>query len=233
MTIPNALRRLWPWHKPSPPLLAPVEAYRQWAATYGDDPNALQRLEAETLDRILPTLTDKRVLDLGCGKARVAAQVLEAGARSALAADATLAMLVSEGRARHEALCRVAATTHPLPFRDAAFELVVCALVLGHVADLAGALESMARVVAPGGDLVITDFHPDATRRGWQRTFRDTRGVTARIEQHRHDLDTYRTRLAALDLRIEVLEEATWNGTPVIFALRAHKVQQVPEHDAP
>jgi malonyl-CoA O-methyltransferase len=33
-------------------------------------------------------------------------------------------------------------------------------------------VRELARVVAPGGTLILTDFHPDAAAHGWRRTFR-------------------------------------------------------------
>ncbi len=145
------------------------------------------------------------------------------GAASVVAADPTLAMLVSPGRDANDAVRRLACATHPLPFRAHQFDVVLCNLVLGHVRDLEPALESMDRVLTAGGDLVITDFHPEATRRGWQRTFQDENGVTQIIEQHLHTLDAYRRTLNRLGLDLQQLDEPCWEGQPVILGLRAHK----------
>ena len=49
-----------------------------------------------------------------------------------------------------------------LPFADEAAELAVCVNVLPHVHDLAGAATELARVLAPGGALVIGTIHPVA-----------------------------------------------------------------------
>jgi ubiquinone/menaquinone biosynthesis C-methylase UbiE len=56
----------------------------------------------------------------------------------------------------------------PLPLGDGYFDLVVCALVLTHVPGLAAAIGDFARVLRPGGHLLVTDFHPDAVARGWR-----------------------------------------------------------------
>ncbi len=47
-----------------------------------------------------------------------------------------------------------------LPFRDGTFDLVLCALMLSHVTDLAPVVAEFARVLGAGGHLLITDFHP-------------------------------------------------------------------------
>ena len=47
-----------------------------------------------------------------------------------------------------------------LPMASGVADLVLCALTLGHLADPAPALREFARVLAPGGTLLLTDFHP-------------------------------------------------------------------------
>jgi malonyl-CoA O-methyltransferase len=66
----------------------------------------------------------------------------------------------------------VAGDAASIPIASGAADLVLCTLTLGHVADWTGAMRELARVVAPGGTLILTDFHPDAAARGWRRTFR-------------------------------------------------------------
>lgn len=214
----------WPWRRSSPHELAPTEAYRRWARDYGDEPNAFQQLEAEAMGRQLRGIEGLDVLDLGCGKARLARQMLRAGARRAVAADLVLAMHTqgSSPEIGDRQPLRAVAPTHPLPFRDACFDLVVCALVLGHVRDLEAALEEMARVLRPGGRLLISDFHPYATLRGFARTFDDS-GTTHAVTQHAHLFSDYVRVLVRCRLRIESLEEPLWQGQPVAFVLAVRK----------
>ncbi len=216
----------WPWPSRftagNRAELSPVEGYRRWAADYGCEPNAFQQLEAEALERLLPDVRGLRMLDLGCGRGRVSRRVLERGAERAVAADLTLAMLTGADAFRGPRL--VAPASGPLPFRRGTFDLVVCALVLGHVEDLEGAVAAAATVLAPGGYLLISDFHPYATLRGWQRAFVDPEnGETRAITQHLHMLSDYVRALGREGLAVEVLEEPLWQGSPVAFVLRAQK----------
>ena len=50
--------------------------------------------------------------------------------------------------------------------------VVLCALVIGHMQPISQAMAELARLAAPGARVIVTDFHPDALRRGWKRTFR-------------------------------------------------------------
>lgn len=208
----------------TPPIVDPAEGYRRWAASYGHEPNALQKLEANAMARCLPVVKGRDVLDLGCGKGRVAELMLTRGARRAVAADSSLAMLVDPQACRAAQLCRLAAGVAPLPFPDASFDVVVCALVLGHVAELAEPLAEMARVLRPGGDLLLSDFHPFATLRGFERTFTDeASGRTYAIAQHLHLLSDYVSGLSRHGLAVNRLVEPSFDGWPVVFVLRAHK----------
>jgi malonyl-CoA O-methyltransferase len=48
------------------------------------------------------------------------------------------------------------------------FDLVLCCLVLSHVADLNGAIQKLATHVRPGGRLIVSDFHPTNILLGWR-----------------------------------------------------------------
>jgi SAM-dependent methyltransferase len=47
-----------------------------------------------------------------------------------------------------------------LPVDDAAVDLVVCSLALTHVPDVGAVLAEFARVVRPGGTVIVSDMHP-------------------------------------------------------------------------
>jgi len=56
------------------------------------------------------------------------------------------------------------ASAENLDFADGSFDFVVSVMVLHHIAKLQPALKEMARVLRPGGTLVIVDYKPDASR---------------------------------------------------------------------
>ena len=47
-----------------------------------------------------------------------------------------------------------------LPVDDAAVDLVVCSLALTHLPELGPAFAEFARVVRPGGTVIVSDIHP-------------------------------------------------------------------------
>lgn len=100
-----------------------------------------------------------RVLDLAAGTG-VSTVELAAGGASAVACDFSLGMLQA-GRARADRRDRVpfvAGDATHLPFADAAFDAAVISFGLRNVGDVPAALRELARVVRPGGRLVICEF---------------------------------------------------------------------------
>ena len=93
-------------------------------------------------------------LDAGCGDGRyLAALAPELPARRA-GVDISERILET-ARQRVEADYR-RANLEDLPFADAAFDLVLCSQVIEHVLDADRAVSELARVLRPGGALVIS-----------------------------------------------------------------------------
>ncbi|HKH05342.1 MAG TPA: class I SAM-dependent methyltransferase [Acidimicrobiales bacterium] len=99
-----------------------------------------------------------RALDLGCGEGQVA-RVAAAGGATVVGLDPAWAQLVT-ARDRAGGPAYLKGRAEALPFRDGAFDAVVTCLVLEHTEDLDGALDEVARVLAPGGRFVLLTNHP-------------------------------------------------------------------------
>jgi demethylmenaquinone methyltransferase/2-methoxy-6-polyprenyl-1,4-benzoquinol methylase len=100
-----------------------------------------------------------RVLDLAAGTGVSTVELARGGAH-AVACDFSIGMLRA-GRAikrRRQAVPFVAGDATALPFRDETFDDAVISFGLRNVADVPAALREMARVVRPGGRLVICEF---------------------------------------------------------------------------
>ena len=100
----------------------------------------------------------ERVLDLAAGTG-VSTVELARGGVLAVACDFSLGMLRA-GRARKSRrhVPFVAGDASRLPFVDASFDAVVISFGLRNVSDVAAALREMARVVRPGGRMVVCEF---------------------------------------------------------------------------
>jgi SAM-dependent methyltransferase len=227
------LSRLTWWRGgPEPRELDAGPAYARWAATYPRDAdNELMRLEEREVLRLLPPLAGARVVDLGCGAGRYLCRAAAGGAGRRVGVDASAAMLA---RAREAGGLLVRAELPAVPFRNAAFDVAVCALVVGHLRHLGPGLAEIARVLRPGGTLVYSDMHPEGARRGWRRTFVADDATEYAVRHFVHALDEHRAACAAAGLVIEEIAEprvehvARWRGTPAALVVRARRVAAGP-----
>src|SRR5262249_25490736 len=153
------------------PVLAPLDAYRLWSETWETDPGAIVALESRWLAPWLEGLAGRRFVDVSCGAGRWSAH---AKAQKAIVFGVDLCAEMLRLAQRKDGLAgRLAvADTRWLPLADGCADLVLCALSLGHISPIEAALAELARIVRPGGRVIVTDFHPGALAHGWKRTFR-------------------------------------------------------------
>lgn len=96
-----------------------------------------------------------RVLDVGCGDGRFAAELVRIGAHP-VGIDVAAEPL-RRARERHPELdLRQVPSEGAWPLRDASFDAVWAGEVIEHVADTAGWLSEIRRVLAPGGRLLLS-----------------------------------------------------------------------------
>ncbi|PRY43467.1 demethylmenaquinone methyltransferase [Umezawaea tangerina] len=103
--------------------------------------------------RVLDAQPGEKVLDLAAGTAVSTVEYASSGAWC-VAADFSLGML--QGGA-HRDVPKVAADALHLPFADGAFDAATVSFGLRNFNDTVAALREMARVVRPGGRLVICE----------------------------------------------------------------------------
>jgi ubiquinone/menaquinone biosynthesis C-methylase UbiE len=131
--------------------------YADWrASSLGEITEAL---EHALLFRQAGAVAGRDVLDAGCGDGTLARAFAAAGAARVVGVDADARMIA-----------RARAATAPggpgfavadigrLPFADASFDVVSVITVLAFVPDAAGAVRELARVLRPGGVLLIGDL---------------------------------------------------------------------------
>jgi ubiquinone/menaquinone biosynthesis C-methylase UbiE len=185
------------------------EGYALWAKSYDQEKNGLIFVEEQHTDQMLSQLHFKRVLDVGTGTGRHALKFARRGA-SVMAIDQSPEMLaMARQAAQNEGLSidfRLISLEDGLPFEAQQFDLLICALMLSHVPNLAHALQEFARVLQDGGYLLITDFHPVHTIYGWNTAFKQA-GVKYRLPTIGHTRDDYLEAVMVSGLRIiEVMD---------------------------
>lgn len=96
-----------------------------------------------------------RVLDVGCGEGQFTRTLVDAGAR-VVGVDIAEAALARTREAVPEAELHRWPQDGPLPLADASFDVVWAGEVLEHVADTAGWLSELRRVLRAAGRLLIS-----------------------------------------------------------------------------
>lgn len=132
------------------------------AAYQGADISRRRRMSFDALD---PQPGD-RILDLGCGPGLLTLEL----ARAVGSEGEVIGLDPSEAmRAAAAERCREAPAAHildgnaqTLPFADESFDKAVSIQVFEYFDDLDGPIAELARVLRPGGRLVISDMHWDS-----------------------------------------------------------------------
>lgn len=181
-------------------ILPQREAYRYWAESF-DQGTPILALESRALAPLIPDVRGKRFLDIGCGTGRWLRWAADHGAH-AVGADLSIEMLRAAASKPGLAARIVQADATATPFRDASADVVLSALTIGHIGPVRAALSEFARIAAPGALVLVTDFHPDALRRGWKRTFKH-HSDTIELESDLYSLD----ELKHDDLELEQFRE--------------------------
>lgn len=120
---------------------------------------ALRRIQCMAVEK-LRLVPGQVVLDLGCGPGDGAALISELGAVG-IGLDYSRGMIESARLEPRLAGRLLRGDAGRLPFRDGAFDKVICTNSFHHYPDHFLALQEMRRVLKPGGLLVLVDPRRD------------------------------------------------------------------------
>ncbi|OLR90042.1 class I SAM-dependent methyltransferase [Actinokineospora bangkokensis] len=185
-----------------------AEGYRIWAAAYDGEDNSAFLLDTPVLAEVLDTLTPAAAVDAGAGTGRVTRLLLDRG-WAVTAVDPSPEMLA------HNPAPTALGEVRALPLPDASTDLVTCALALTHVESLVPAFTEFARVLRPGGSLLVSDVHPEAVARGSVPPVRGEGGRPMRLPAFEHLVGDYVRAGLGVGLQVARLEELR---TPVPVA---------------
>ena len=164
------------------------DAYNSWSSTYDTDRNLTRDLDRQVTRETLSGLHPAYILELGCGTGKNTAFLAQIGAQ-VQALDFSAGML-QQARAKvpnANVVFNVADLTRSWPCADQAADLIVCNLVLEHIADLTHIFAEAKRCLdlCEGATMAAADeLSLDAVQRlaggeGWRE------GMTAFIEKRR------------------------------------------------
>lgn len=169
--------------------------------------------------------TPRNVLDVGCGEGRFCRMLRQHGIETT-GIDPTTA-LIEAARARDTQGVYMLGSAESLPFENGRFDLVVSYLSLIDIPDMNAAIREMARVLAPGGTLLIANlnsFNTACCDTGWVKdrsghklhypidNYLDERSMWIeyrgiRIRNHHRPLSAYMRALVDAGLRMTFFDE--------------------------
>ena len=135
------------WDQSADAWIASLGERGDWAREYVLDPALLARIDRRRFGG---------ALDVGCGEGRFC-RMLEAHGIPATGIDPTW-RLIEAARARDPSGRYCLAKAEGLPFADGQFDLVASYVTLTDIADFGAAIREMARVLAPGGTLLVANL---------------------------------------------------------------------------
>ncbi len=141
----------------------PFRDYDAFAQAYAEQTqtNAYNAYyERPAIRALVGDVAGARVLDAGCAAGEHALWLVESGAQ-VTAIDISEPMVhLARTRLDDRAVVLAADIAQPLPFGEAAFDIVFSSLTLHYLTDWGPTLAEFERVLAPGGTLVFSTHHP-------------------------------------------------------------------------
>lgn len=203
------IRRLF---QSGPRVLDPFEGYQLWAETYDErEGNALLYAEQRAVQPLLENacLPGKRILDAGCGTGRYLELMRRLEPRALVGVDFSPSMLKqAKGKFRNSEISLFAAGIDALPFADESFDFVLSTLAIDHLPNLHDGVRELSRVLSGPGAMIVSLFHPDGLKRGWNRTFRSAkRGQLYAVKYYGHEPSEYASQFEQCGLEVEEAAE--------------------------
>jgi SAM-dependent methyltransferase len=192
--------------------------------------NGLFAIDQAAVEVILDSLPAGDALDAACGTGRFSARLAARGHR-VIGVDSSPGML-DVARAKVPDVDFRLGDLDELPLPDASVDLVLCALALAHVRDLAPVMAELARVVRPGGHVVITDAHHELVLRGSIVRAPGPDGGPGFVTTYRHTPGDFLRAALPAGLQVRRCEEPTVSrsdGPAMLPASPAEIVVGAPE----
>lgn len=180
------------------------QGYDRWAVSY-DDADASTVLDEPAVRELAGPLAGQRALDVACGTGRFARLLAEAGAK-VVGVDLSIAMLRRAMRDGPPASW-VQGSVERLPIADAAVAGVTCGLVIDHLPEPGVIFGEIARVLRPGGVMLLSAVHPELQQFRGERVRFETERERLAMPGHIHQPGKVRAAIEGAGLAVTRVAE--------------------------
>lgn len=135
--------------------------------------NLNNAIETPYFNKLIPELTNKSVLDLGCGYGKSSADCIKAGAKKVVAIDSSQRMIrfAKENYTPPDIAFNICPIEH-YEFPEATFDVVLSSLCFHYIEDFTKLIQNIKKTLVPGGTLLFSQEHPYAMANkdvlGWE-----------------------------------------------------------------
>ncbi|MCY4449602.1 MAG: methyltransferase domain-containing protein [Chloroflexi bacterium] len=186
-----------------------TDGYAEWASVYDAPDNPVLLAEEPVVREMVARYPAGDALDAACGTGRHAEHLAAAGHR-VVGVDATPEML-ERARAKAPGARFETGDLTALPLPDGEVHRAVCSFALTHCADLGPPVGELARVVRPGGRVVVSDAHPFSVILGAQARYRPIDAERGFVRNHVHLASDYIAAFQAAGLDVVRCLEPLWS----------------------
>jgi ubiquinone/menaquinone biosynthesis C-methylase UbiE len=220
-------------------------AYDLWASSYDAQPdNLMLAWDEEIFSSLLNdvNLQNKIIADIGCGTGRHWQKIFNLYPKKLIGFDVSEGMLKMLKQKFPNADIHVLKDDYLHELHSNSCDFIFSTLTIAHIEDAEKTLEEWKRVLKPGGEMIITDYHPAVLEKGGKRTF-NYKGETVEIKNYVHSIGKIKNITRQLGLQVirfveKSIDESakpyyekqhatavyeTWKGMPIIYGIHLKK----------
>jgi ubiquinone/menaquinone biosynthesis C-methylase UbiE len=219
----------------------PEVAYDLWAESYDSQPdNLMLALDEEVFSGLLNQINikNKVIVDVGCGTGRHWKRLFDNEPKKIIGFDVSEEMLKMLQQKFPQAETH-RLTNNKLPqLKNESSDCIISTLTIAHIQNAGEAISEWNRALKPGGQMIITDYHPTALEKGGKRTFKHNNQTVA-VKNYVHTLENLKGIAGQLGLQVMSLTEKPidesarpyyekqnalpvfemWKGVPIIYGM--------------
>jgi len=148
----------------------------------------------------------KQLADIGCGTGRHWPAIFSKEPAELTGFDVSGGMLQKLKEKYPKAYTRQITDNLFSDIPDASYDVIISTLTVAHIENIEEAIQSWARLLKSGGEIIITDFHPHTLAFGGKRTFKHNNAVMA-VRNYVHPIYTIKDILLRNNFQLLNQEE--------------------------